>query len=342
MRQFIGGPYYSKVECPLTGTSRRQQTLPRVLHNHEDTNAREPLMNQESEEGIQHPRATMVFPSTDDSSSKCVFTYEDKYIFSRIISGTDLLFDSHFESGNLHQAFRKKTHLSNFAEYDLILNHDVHSIGHTQWFYFSVSNVTAGMVVKFNVGTFSKRTSLFSKGMRPLLYSEKSKKWRRFGCNISYVQVNFTKKREYNKRRDYVLTFTHQFEHSPQDTKYYIAYSYPYTYSDLQDDLRLLQQDESKRHTFRRAKLCNTLAGNRCDVMTITEQTSSLEELNGRKGIIISARVHPGETVASWICRGIMHFLTSDCEDAKLLRRKYVFKVIPMLNPDGVINGNYR
>ena len=34
--------------------------------------------------------------------------------------------------------------------------------------------------------------------------------------------------------------------------------------------------------------------------------------------------------------------LDPENEEASLLRRNFVFKVIPMLNPDGVINGNYR
>ena len=41
--------------------------------------------------------------------------------------------------------------------------------------------------------------------------------------------------------------------------------------------------------------------------------------------------------------RGALFFLTDpDNEEASLLRKNFVFKVIPMLNPDGVINGNYR
>jgi murein tripeptide amidase MpaA len=40
---------------------------------------------------------------------------------------------------------------------------------------------------------------------------------------------------------------------------------------------------------------------------------------------------------------GVIEFLTdTDNQEAKLLREKFIFKIIPMLNPDGVINGNYR
>ncbi len=40
--------------------------------------------------------------------------------------------------------------------------------------------------------------------------------------------------------------------------------------------------------------------------------------------------------------KGIIDFLVSNCPEARVLREKFVFKIIPMLNPDGVINGNYR
>lgn len=41
--------------------------------------------------------------------------------------------------------------------------------------------------------------------------------------------------------------------------------------------------------------------------------------------------------------RGVLYFLTDpESEEANLLRENFVFKIIPMLNPDGVINGNYR
>ncbi len=52
--------------------------------------------------------------------------------------------------------------------------------------------------------------------------------------------------------------------------------------------------------------------------------------------------MHPGETVSSYVMKGIIDFLTSDSEEAQEMREKFIFKIIPMLNPDGVIHGNYR
>jgi murein tripeptide amidase MpaA len=55
------------------------------------------------------------------------------------------------------------------------------------------------------------------------------------------------------------------------------------------------------------------------------------------------ARVHPGETPASFIMEGFLDFISSPtCELARFLRSIVTFKIIPMLNPDGVALGNYR
>lgn len=69
--------------------------------------------------------------------------------------------------------------------------------------------------------------------------------------------------------------------------------------------------------------------------------------VSGRRGshkrcVVISARVHPGETPASWMMRGMLDFITGDSAEARLLRSLFVFKIVPMLNPDGVAFGNNR
>ena len=39
---------------------------------------------------------------------------------------------------------------------------------------------------------------------------------------------------------------------------------------------------------------------------------------------------------------GIIQYLLSEATEACKLRNSFVFKIVPMLNPDGVIIGNYR
>ena len=52
--------------------------------------------------------------------------------------------------------------------------------------------------------------------------------------------------------------------------------------------------------------------------------------------VFVSARVHPGEVPAQHTFKGILQLLM-DPDDlcGKALRERYVFKLIPMLNPDG-------
>jgi len=133
------------------------------------------------------------------------------------------------------------------------------------------------------------------------------------------------------------MTFTHTFEYD--DDVVYFSYSQPYTYSDLTEDLCEIQA--KKLSYVSRNTLCRTIAGNKCEYLTITNRVP-IEVDKKKQGVVISARIHPGESNASWMMKGVIDYLISDDPKASELRDKFVFKVIPMLNPDGVINGNYR
>ena len=55
--------------------------------------------------------------------------------------------------------------------------------------------------------------------------------------------------------------------------------------------------------------------------------------------LLSAARVHPGESNASWIAKGLLDYLTGPSSEAQALRARFMFKVVPMLNPDGVVAG---
>ena len=247
-----------------------------------------------------------------------------------------LVFESRFESGNLYSVMKV-----NDNEYHLWLQNDVNTMGHTQWFFFRVQNTRKDMEVKFNMLNFSKPDSLFNHGMKPLIYSETKVEedgtgWYRDGYWIGYFKNGI--KRE--KGSNYTLTFKYKFEYD-NDTVFF-AYWYPYTYSDLKADLVAIERNPRMKNFWVIKSLWRSLAGNSCDYLTITNKSKNSSS-KPKKAIIISARVHPGETVGSLMMKGVLDFITDpDNEDANMLRDNFVFKIIPMLNPDGVINGNYR
>ncbi|XP_075894141.1 cytosolic carboxypeptidase 2 isoform X2 [Nelusetta ayraudi] len=251
-------------------------------------------------------------------------------------------FESRFESGNLHKAVQVGVH-----EYELTLQTDMYTQKHTQWFYFRVRNMKAGVAYRFTITNLMKRGSLYSQGMRPLLYSERAAQekgigWQHTGSNIRYYRNSNRAAKDNNSDAAalYALTWTLQFPYD-SDTCY-LAHCYPYTYSQLQRYLRNISSNPAVVSYCTVRVLCHSLAGNAVYVLTITSRGMSRPERRTKKAVVVTARVHPGETNGSWMMEGFLDFLLGDSEDAQLLRDTFVFKVVPMLNPDGVIVGNYR
>ncbi|XP_048829590.1 cytosolic carboxypeptidase 4 [Brienomyrus brachyistius] len=281
----------------------------------------------------------------EDIINKVVFDLEG--VSSSSPNDSDCLqFDSRFESGNLRKVVQVRRH-----EYDLILNADANSSEHHQWFYFEVSGMQSHVSYRFNIINCEKANSQFNYGMQPVLYSvqealEGRPGWVRAGSEICYYRNHFLRRRGRKGSAYYTLTFSITFQH--EEDVCYLAYHYPYTYSMLQAHLQILRQSVDHRKVFFwEQSLCSSLGGNSCPLVTITAYPAShswthLHQLRNRPYVVLTARVHPGESNASWVMKGSLEFLCSEDPAAQALREAYIFKVIPMLNPDGVISGSHR
>jgi hypothetical protein len=72
-----------------------------------------------------------------------------------IKAGSELIFDSNFESGNLDTVVKIGEN-----EYDLFMRIDTNTRGHMQWFNFKVKNC-GKKKIKFNIVNFQKNKTLY-------------------------------------------------------------------------------------------------------------------------------------------------------------------------------------
>ncbi|KAK2506510.1 hypothetical protein MC885_009858, partial [Smutsia gigantea] len=163
-------------------------------------------------------------------------------------------------------------------EYDLLVNADVNSAQHQQWFYFQVSRMKAAVPYRFNVINCEKANSQFNYGMQPTLYSVKEAllgrpTWMRIGNEICYYKNHYRQgaaaTRGTSGKCYYSLTFAVTFPHDGDVC--YLAYHYPYTYTALLTHLDTLERSVNPTQVyFRQEVLCQTLGGNSCPLVTIT------------------------------------------------------------------------
>lgn len=157
------------------------------------------------------------------------------------------------------------------------------------------------------------------------------------------------------------------FEHSvdAENDRIYFSFTYPYSYSQMQSelasyDIHVNRMDAPGTLFYQRELLNYSCDKRRLDLLTITSVDGASAEKEpllpglfpdtlspsqsrrppvfpNKEVIIVSARVHPGEVPAQHTFKGILSLLM-DPEDqtARELRARYVFKLIPMLNPDGM------
>ncbi|XP_046571721.1 cytosolic carboxypeptidase-like protein 5 isoform X3 [Haliotis rubra] len=236
--------------------------------------------------------------------------------------------------------------------------------GNRSWFYFGIRGWNPGRLIKINVMNMNRQGKLYSQGHTPLVRILPNRpKWERIRDRPSYETVD----------GQFVLSFSYRFPDIKGATVYF-AFSYPWSYTESQD--RLTELDKQFEHCknlspdsrpdsiyYHRELLSKSLDNLRVDLITISschglcshreprfdgklfpdKDTPRCRQFKGKRVYLLSSRVHPGETPASFVFNGFLDFILreDDCR-AQQLRRQYVFKLIPMLNPDGVMRGHYR
>lgn len=224
------------------------------------------------------------------------------------------------------------------------------------WFYFGVKGGQAGKLMKFNLMNLNKQGKLYNQGMTPLVKVLPCRnKWERIRerpfCEVVDGQFQ--------------LSFVYRFPDQRNITCYF-AFCYPYSYEDTQTYLQGLDcklcHDNPHGIYYHRELLCKSIDGLRVDLLTVTSFTGMLQDrearlqglfpdketpranrFQGKKVFVLTSRVHPGETPASYVFKGFSDFITRTHDPrAAALRDRFVFKLVPLLNPDGVRRGHYR
>ncbi|KAL8184927.1 UNVERIFIED_CONTAM: hypothetical protein K2H54_032579 [Gekko kuhli] len=235
--------------------------------------------------------------------------------------------------------------------------------GNRSWFYFSVKGGMPGKIIKIHIVNMNKQTKLYSQGMAPLVKTVPVRpRWERIRERPAFEMVD----------TQFVLSFVHRFLDCRGATTYF-AFCYPFSYTECQDMLAQLDAHFAEcKHLspsslldtvyYHRELLCYSLDKLRVDLLTITSCHGMLEEREprlekmfpdtntprphrfvGKRVFFLSSRVHPGETPSSFVFNGFLEFILREQDPrAQMLRRMYIFKLIPMLNPDGVMRGHYR
>ncbi|KAJ9589715.1 hypothetical protein L9F63_017087 [Diploptera punctata] len=232
------------------------------------------------------------------------------------------------------------------------------------WFYFGIKGGSPFALVKLNIVNLNRQSKMYSHGMAPVYRIVPGRThWDRIKEKPSYTVEDDV----------FILSFKYRTLENIRATTYF-AFTYPYSYVDLQNmlhsvDLRFKTQYDEFRHPvspdeiyYHRECVCYSLEGRMIDLITISsyhnissEREPRLKNLfpmtdiprpfrfMSKKVVFVSARVHPGETPSSFVFNGLLNLLlTRDDPVAITLRKLYVFKLIPMLNPDGVSQGHYR
>ncbi len=275
----------------------------------------------------------------------------------------DLEFFRPEDSGNFVRASRNRDRGEN--SYRVWMSRDNEGTRHQRdfrmWYFFGIFGGHKGLKIEIEIMNINPMLAVYNRNMVPVFLSTKGRDvpingWKPIPDDIHIEYVG----RDLHLR--FSFTFPHEFS-----MVYFCPYA-PFSYTQLQNSLNRIDDIcsstlKAKDIYYAREHLVDSLDGHRVDLLTISSVNQMANDDRREKWIpnifpiranrrphlfptkryvFIGCRVHPGENQASYCMRGLLRFLTGNHYVARRLRDIYVFKVVPMLNPDGVYRGNYR
>ena len=182
-----------------------------------------------------------------------------------------------------------------------------------QWFHFRVSGVKGELCIMRieNAGQ-----------------SAYSKAWSGYQAVASYDREHW-----FRVATDFdgqILTI----RHTPEHEVIWLAYFEPYSWERHQ---ALIGRAMTRAGNVQVECLGITPDGHTLDLVRVGEPAQ------GKKNIWITARQHPGESMAEWFVEGILDaLLDAQHGVSRELLKQFVFYIVPNMNPDGSVRGNLR
>jgi hypothetical protein len=184
------------------------------------------------------------------------------------------------------------------------------------WFHFRVDGA-AGREVTFHVNPAPySQDKTSGNGTRLPVVSEDRENW----AGIESKSWN---------EDGSVLTFKYRFQHSPS----WVASFFPFPDAHI---LRLIEQFKASPH-FQASVIGKTMEGRDMRLFAITD--AAVPEA-GKRVVLFTTLHHDLETTGAMALEGICRFLLSDDPRAVKLRKQFVFYAVPMMDPDGIAQGN--
>lgn len=184
--------------------------------------------------------------------------------------------------------------------------------GGRDWFYWNFE-ITSDKDMEFHFIVKTKSKYMGMIGMQgPAISHDQGSSWSWLGAESMTV-----------KNREFNLSLK-------KGKKVRLSSTIPY----MQKELDTFLHKNSSNKYLKKEILCKSTKGRDVEILTIGEAKENQEV------VLFTCRHHACETMASYLLEGFIQEAISDSDAAKAFRDKYLLYVIPMVDKDGIQDGD--